>query len=47
MEMHGYPEPEIRGLCLEHGMSIVALRSNGAGGPDWQGLEYLAVKALA
>lgn len=47
MEMHGYPEPEIRALCLQHGMSIVALRSNGAGGPDWQGLEYLAVKALA
>lgn len=46
MEMHGHPEPEVRKLCLEHGMSIVALRTNGAGGPDWSGLEYLAVKAL-
>jgi SAM-dependent methyltransferase len=46
MEMHGYPEPEVRRLCLEHGMSIVALRTNGAGGPDWSGLEYLAVKEL-
>lgn len=47
MEMHGYPEAEMRGLCQQHHMSIVALRSTGAGGPGWSGLEYLAVKALA
>ena len=47
MEMHGHSEPEIRALCQEHGMSIVALRPTGAGGPDWQGFEYLAVKELA
>jgi SAM-dependent methyltransferase len=46
MEMHGYPEPEIRAMCQRGGMSIVALRPTGAGGPGWRGLEYLAVKAL-
>ena len=44
MEMHGIPEDEVRKLLMESGMAIVALRDSDAGGPGWEGYEYLAVK---
>ncbi|BDC49419.1 hypothetical protein F183_A17350 [Bryobacterales bacterium F-183] len=44
MEMHGIPEAEVRSILRANGVDVVATREDGAAGPLWRSVEYIAVK---
>lgn len=44
MEMHGIAEAEVRGILAANGVDVVATREDGAAGPLWRSVEYIAVK---
>lgn len=46
MEMHGIAEADVRSILSANGVDVLATREDGAAGPLWRSIEYVARKRL-